>query len=61
MVGFLAIGVFAVLVLLSSIQLTTLSDDIASLKSDLSELEEQESYLRTQYELAFDLAASRPR
>ena len=55
-VGFLAVGVFAVLVLLSSIQLTTLSDDIASLKSDLSELEEQEGYLRTQYELAFDLA-----
>lgn len=56
-VGFLAVGVFAVLVLMSSIQLTTLSDDIASLKSDLSELEEQEAYLRTQYELAFDLGA----
>ena len=56
-VGFLAIGVFAVLVLLSSIQLTTLSVDIAGLKSDLAELEEQENYLRTQYELAFDLAS----
>ena len=56
-IGFLAVGVFAVLVLLSSIQLTALSDDIAGLKSSLSELEEQENYLRTQYELAFDLAS----
>lgn len=56
-VGFLAIGVFAVLVLLSGIQLTTLSDDIAALNKQMTTLQSEESKLRTKYELAFDLAS----
>lgn len=54
-VGFLAIGVFAVLVLMSGIQLTTLSDDIAGLNSQMTTLQSQEANLRTEYALAFDL------
>ena len=56
-VGFLAIGIFAVLVLMSGIQLTTLSDDIAALNQQVTTLRSVESKLRTQYELAFDLSS----
>lgn len=55
--GFLAIGAFAVLVLLSGIQLTTLSDDIAGLNKQMTTLQSEEARLRTQYEMAFDLAS----
>lgn len=55
--GFLAIGVFAILVIMSGIQLTTLSDDIAALNKEMTTLRGEESRLRTQYELAFDLAS----
>lgn len=56
-VGAMAIGVFAVLVLLSGIQLTTISDDIAGLKREITTLQSKEAQLVTQYELAFDLAS----
>lgn len=56
-VGFLAVGVFAVLVLMSAIQLTTLSDEVAALNQQMTTLRSEESKLRTQYELAFDLAS----
>lgn len=56
-VGFLAVGVFAVLVLMSSIQMITVSDDIAELKSQLTVLQKEEAKLRTQFELAFDQAS----
>lgn len=54
-VGFLAVGVFALLVIMSGIQLTALSDDIAGLNREMTTLQGEESRLRTQYELAFDL------
>ena len=54
-VGFLAIGVFALLVIMSGIQLTALSDDIAHLNQEMTTLQGEENQLRTQYELAFDL------
>lgn len=56
-VGFLAVGVFAVLLIMSCIQLNTYSDEIAGLKTELSSLQSEETKLRTQYELAFDLAS----
>jgi hypothetical protein len=55
--GFLAVGVFALLVILSGIQLTALSDDIAALNKEMTVLQGEEGRLRTQYELAFDLAS----
>lgn len=54
-VGALAVGVFAILVLMSGIQLTALSDDVAALNKEMTTLHSEESRLRTQYELAFDL------
>ena len=54
-VGFLSVGVFAALLLMCSVELTVASDEIVSLRSELSELHEQESKLLAQYELAYDL------
>lgn len=54
-VGFLAVGVFAVLLMLGSVQLTMVSDEVVSLKSQLSDLQTEEAKLMAQYEQAFDL------
>ena len=53
-VGFLAVGVFAVLLMLSTVQLTMVSDEVVSLRSELSDLQSEEAKLMAQYELAFD-------
>ena len=53
-VGFLAVGVFAVLLMLSTVQLTMVSDEVISLRSQLSDLQSEEAKLMAQYELAFD-------
>ena len=53
-VGFLAVGVFAVLLMLSTVQLTMVSDEVVSLRSELSSLQSEEAKLMAQYELAFD-------
>lgn len=55
-VGFLAVLVFAVLLLFSYVQLAVISDQVVSLRSDLTGLKTEEAKLRAQYELAFDLA-----
>lgn len=55
-VGFLAVGVFAVLLMLSTVQLTMVSDDVISLKSQLDTLQTEQAKLMTQYELAYDLS-----
>ena len=54
-VGFLAVGIFAILLMLSTVQLTVVSDQIVSLKEDLSTLQAEEKQLRAQYELAYDM------
>ena len=54
-VGFLAVGVFAVLLLLSYLQLHMVSDSVASLRSQLSELQTQNSTLSARYEQVFDM------
>ena len=54
-VGFLAVGVFAVLLLLSYVQLHMVSDSVVSLRSQLTELQSQHSALSAQYEQVFDL------
>lgn len=53
--GFLAVGVFAALLLMSYVHLTALCAETASLRSQLSELKTQESKLQAQYELAYDI------
>lgn len=54
-VGFLAVGIFAVLVLMSYVNLTTLSDETVSLRSELADLQTKEAKLLAQYELTYDL------
>lgn len=54
-VGFLAVGVFAVLLLMSYVQLSLISDDVVGLRSEMTELQAEEAKLRLQYELAYDL------
>lgn len=56
-VGFLAVGIFAVLLLMSYIQLTALTDQAANLRSDLTALEQEEDRLTAQYERVFDAAS----
>lgn len=57
MVGFLAVGVFAALVLMSYVRLTVVSDQVVSLRSELDSLKTEESKLMARYDLAFDLSA----
>lgn len=54
-VGFLAVAAAAILVLLSYVRLTALSDEVVSLRSEYSALKDEESRLLAQYELAYDL------
>ncbi|MGN0967903.1 MAG: hypothetical protein ACI4O3_01420 [Oscillospiraceae bacterium] len=54
-VGFLCVGVLAVLLLMSYVHLAVISDEAVQLRSQLSQLEEEEAKLLTQYELAYDL------
>ena len=56
-VGFLAVGVFAALVLMSNVKLAALSSQVTSLSDELSELQSEEAKLRAEYELSVDLAA----
>jgi cell division protein FtsL len=54
-VGFGAVAVMAVLVLMSYIQLTQLSAETVTLRSQMSQLETENVTLTTQYERMFDL------
>jgi len=54
--GFLAVAFFAVMVLMSYVQLNVLSDEVVDLRAEYSSLKEEEARLLAQYELAFDLA-----
>lgn len=56
-VGFLAVGVFAVLLLFSYVQLHQISEEIVSLRGEMSELQSEENVLRARYEQVYDLAA----
>ena len=54
-VGFAAVAVFAVLLLFSYVELSVISNQVVSLRSDLTGLKTEEAKLRAQYELAYDL------
>lgn len=56
-VGFLAIGVLTVLLLMSCTRLTVINDETVQLRSQLSQLEEEQAKLLAQYEMAYDLRA----
>lgn len=55
-VGFLAVAVVAVLVLMSYIQLDAVNAETVALRSELSTLEKEEARLMAQYEQAYDLS-----
>ena len=59
--GFLAVGVFAVLLTLGSVQLTMVSNEMVSLREELSALQTEEAKLMAEYELAYDLGAMEER
>ena len=54
-VGFLAVGVFAVLLLLSTLQLHVASDNVVSLRNELSGLQTENATLSAEYEQIFDM------
>ena len=54
-VGFLAVGIFAVLLLMTYAELTAISEDVVEMKSQMEVLKTEEAQLRAQYELAYDL------
>ena len=56
-VGFVAVAVFAVLLLMSYINLMALTDQAANLRSDLNDLQQEEHQLTAQYEQKFDAAS----
>jgi len=56
-VGFLAVGIFAALVLMSCVKLAAISGEVVTLNSRLTTLQGEEAKLRAKYELAFDIAA----
>lgn len=55
-VGFLAVAVFAVMLITSYAQLTVANDEMVSLRRELSRLKEENVTLSAQYEKVFDLA-----
>ena len=54
-IGFLAVGVFAALLLFTCLQLHMSSDAVSSLRDQLTELQAQNAALSAQYEQVFDM------
>ena len=54
-VGFVAVAIFAALLLMSYAQLTVASAEVVSLRSELSDLKEENATLTAQYEKVFDI------
>ncbi len=55
--GFLAVGVFAVLLLMTYVELTVISEEVVQMKNQLETLKSEEAQLKAQYELAYDLSS----
>lgn len=55
--GFAAVAALAVLILMSFVQLSTISSSAVSLDSEMTRLRSEEATLRARYELAYDLGA----
>lgn len=56
-IGFVAVALCALLLVMTSAQLAMTNDEIVTLNASLSELQSEEKVLMAQYELAFDLTA----
>ena len=55
--GFAAVLVCALLLVMATAQLAAVNNDIVTLRSEMSGLQEEERQLQAQYEVAFDLEA----
>ena len=55
-VGFLAVALFAVMLVMSYVQLTVANDEMVSLRGELSDLQTENATLTAQYERVFDMA-----
>lgn len=55
-IGFLAVAVCALLLVMTSAQLAMVNDETVDLRATLAQLQEEEKTLQTQYELAYDLS-----
>lgn len=55
-VGFLAVGIFAALLMFSYAQFAVLNDEVITLRDDLNTLQTEHATLSTQYERVFDMA-----
>lgn len=53
-VGFLAVAVFAALVVFSYVRLTVAGNETVQLREEISDLQDQQAKLLAQYELAYD-------
>jgi hypothetical protein len=56
-IGFVAVALCALLLVMTSARLAMTNDEIVDLNSTLSELQSEEKVLQAKYELAFDLNA----
>ena len=55
--GFFAVGVFAVLLLMTYVELTAVSEEVVQMRSQMETLRSEEAQLRAQYELTYDLSS----
>lgn len=55
--GFAAVAALAVFILMSYVQLATVSSEVVSLNNEMSRLQSEEAVLRARYELAYDVGA----
>lgn len=55
-VGFLAVAVFAALLIMSYVQFTVLNGEMVSLRSEMSSLQKEHATLSAQYEKVFDMS-----
>lgn len=55
-IGFLAVAIFAAMLVTSYVQLTVANDEMVSLRNELSALKSDNAALAAQYEKVFDLA-----
>ena len=55
--GFAAVAVLAVMILMSTVQLMSVSDEVVDMQAQISQLKSEETTLLARYEMAYDLGA----
>lgn len=56
-VGFVALGIFSILLLMGHVELAAVSEEVVGLRGQMTALRTEEAKLRAQYELAYDLSS----